>query len=108
MQITGAATGAAGEIIQEGAEDAEGRPVASHDPGRFMHPDELGADGIDMGDREWANFAQYWEIFKYDESLLCTATREAGDGRLYKSRSHTGMHLLPSTALVLINVEISL
>lgn len=91
-QITGAATGPGGEIIQECAEDAQGRPVPSHEHGRFMHPDEVGAHEIDIGDREWANFAQYWEVFKNDATLLCPTTREAGDGRMYSSRNNTGVH----------------
>ncbi|CAL8462193.1 g1724 [Coccomyxa elongata] len=82
--ITGAATGPSGEILQAGAEDGDGTPVISHEPGRFTHPDQIGPDEIDLGDREWANFAQFWDVFKTDETILCTTTREAGDGRRFK------------------------
>ena len=105
VQITGAATGPSGEIIQEGAEDAEGSPAARQEPGRFTHPDQLGDEEIDLGNREWVNFAQYWEVFKYDESLLCTTVKEAGDGRRYNSRSTSGMAPLPSCQLAMVSAE---
>lgn len=87
--MTGAATGPSGEIIQEG----EGvQHVLSTGPERFTHPDQVGDEEIDLGDAEWANFAQYWDIFKGDKTILCDNVR-AGDGRKYSSHHSTGESL---------------
>lgn len=104
MQITGAATGPDEEIIQEGEEGE--RVMAAHpNPGRFMDTSEIGADELDYGNGQWANFQQYWEIFKEDRSILCSTVREAGDGRTYSSRPSAGVHdlcgpILPSDFVV--------
>ena len=87
-QVTGAATGADGEIIPL---EGEGLQPGT-DAGRtgFTHKDQIGAEEIDIGDSLWANFALYWEVFRMDDTLICGHVVEAGDGRKYSSQQDTG------------------